>query len=153
MPPGDPTYPATTDLYWGTIQDNMTNIVDGKTTEKTQGPFGFGYAVSVNSKQEECLKHQNFGNSLTDPDAKACTINPKDCDENGFSISVWEKAVFDESIFNEDLYKLDKVEEPNTKYVLSTGGDIDGHPGVAIYHSGLHLVAVVSTGEKYWELK
>lgn len=135
--------------------DNMS-LPDGTegAATKTDGPFGFGYAYSVDSKLEQCLKHTNFGDSLTDVDAKDCSMNPADCTENGFSISVWEKAVFDESIFEEDLYDNTKTDKnPDTKYVLSTGGDNEGHPGVAIYHSGLHLVAVVSTGDDYWELK
>merc|ERR1719458_2138754 len=44
------------------------------------------------------------------------------------------------------------------KYVVSTGGDFNSRtgkawPGVAIYHQGLELVGVVSTGEKVWELR
>ena len=41
---------------------------------------------------------------------------------------------------------------------MSTGGDYDSAlgksvPGFSIYHFGLDLVAVVSTGDDVWELK
>ena len=62
---------------------------------------------------------------------------------------------------------MDIIIDPNSasftkKYLISTGGDYeisaDGStgrsvPGMAIYHLGLDLVAVVSTGEDVWELK
>ena len=62
---------------------------------------------------------------------------------------------------------MDIIIDPNSasfskKYVISTGGDYeisaDGSsgrsvPGLAVYHLGLDLVAVVSTGEDVWELK
>ena len=46
----------------------------------------------------------------------------------------------------------------DARYVVSTGGDYDSAlgksvPGFSIYHFGLDLVAVVSTGEDVWELK
>ena len=44
------------------------------------------------------------------------------------------------------------------KYIVSTGADYDHDlqksiPGFAIYHQGLELVALVSTGEDVWEVK
>ena len=44
------------------------------------------------------------------------------------------------------------------RYVISTGGDYDSTlgqavPGFSIFHYGLDLIAVVSTGEDVWELK
>ena len=46
----------------------------------------------------------------------------------------------------------------DARYVVSTGGDYDSAlgksvPGFSIYHFGLDLVAVVSTGDDVWELK
>ena len=46
----------------------------------------------------------------------------------------------------------------NFRYVISTGGDYDSSlgqavPGFSIFHYGLDLIAVVSTGEDVWELK
>ena len=42
--------------------------------------------------------------------------------------------------------------------MISTGGDYDSSlgqavPGFSIFHYGLDLIAVVSTGEDVWELK
>ena len=41
------------------------------------------------------------------------------------------------------------MKDHDKKYVFSTGGDFDDknlYPGIAIYHQGMDLVAVVSTG-------
>ena len=62
---------------------------------------------------------------------------------------------------------MDIIIDPNSasftkKYLISTGADYeisaDGTtgrsvPGLAVYHLGLDLVAVISTGEDVWELK
>ena len=78
-----------------------------------------------------------------------CMGNPINCTE-GLSYSVWEMMT----------YSADVIEgASNTKkYIVSTGGDFNSRsgkawPGVAIYHQGLDLVGVVSTGEKVWELR
>ena len=42
------------------------------------------------------------------------------------------------------------MKDHDKKYVFSTGGDFDDknlYPGIAIYHQGMDLVAVVSTGK------
>ena len=82
-----------------------------------------------------------------------CIGNPVNC-ADGLSFSVWEKME----------YPMDIINNPNSttlftrRYVVSTGGDYDetlgkSVPGFSIYHYGLDLVAVVSTGEDVWELK
>ena len=85
-----------------------------------------------------------------------CIVNPVNCND-GLSFSVWEKME----------HPMDIIIDPNSasftkKYLISTGGDYeisaDGStgrsvPGMAIYHLGLDLVAVVSTGDDVWELK
>ena len=57
---------------------------------------------------------------------------------------------------------MDIINNPDSQYqkhyIISTGGDYDSTlgmsvPGFSIYHYGLDLVAVVSTGEDVWELK
>ena len=53
---------------------------------------------------------------------------------------------------------LNVMKEHDKKYIFSTGGDFDKeegklYPGVAIYHQGMDLVAVVSTDEDVWQLK
>ena len=50
------------------------------------------------------------------------------------------------------------MKDHDKKYVFSTGGDFNTktknlYPGVAIYHQGMDLVAVVSTDEDVWQLK
>merc|ERR1712106_761108 len=79
--------------------------------------------------------------------------NPMHCNK-GLSFSVWEKGEHPMEIVNNpndpDLFKK--------KYVISTGADFDKDlekniPGFAVYHHGLDLVALVSTGEDVWELK
>lgn len=144
MPPYDVSYPATTDYYWGTIHKTMTDVNGVEDNyEVTAGPFGFGQAISVSSDKEQCVK-QNDYNIASD----ACSGNPSDCDK-GLSISVWEKPIFGATVFE----AMNNSALASKKYVLSTGGDSAGHPGIAIYHDGLYLVAVVSTGDEYWELK
>jgi len=34
--------------------------------------------------------------------------------------------------------------------VNQTGGDENGHPGIAIYHNGYYLLSTVSTGDRFW---
>ena len=48
------------------------------------------------------------------------------------------------------------MKDHDKKYVFSTGGDFDEknlYPGIAIYHQGMDLVAVVSTDTDVWQLK
>merc|ERR1719245_778489 len=77
-------------------------------------------------------------------------LNPANCTE-GFSWSVWEKMVFGSDIVGPSGKQA-------KKYIMSTGGDFNGAngkawPGFALYHQGLDLVAVVSTGERVWQLR
>ena len=81
-----------------------------------------------------------------------CIVNPKYC-VNGLSFSIWEKVIYPKSLIDTD---------PNTgtfsrQYVFSTGADVDLKinvtvPGFAVYHYGMDLVAVVSTGDDVWQL-
>ena len=51
-------------------------------------------------------------------------------------------------MYQEDV--LNVMKDHDKKYVFSTGGDFDDknlYPGIAIYHQGMDLVAVVSTGK------
>ena len=77
-----------------------------------------------------------------------CMWNPMNCTE-GVSFSVWEKMSFGEEVFFGGGRK---------RYLMSTGGDyneVQGRawPGFSIYHQGLDIVALVSTGEQIWLLK
>lgn len=81
-----------------------------------------------------------------------CQVNPLHC-ENGLSFSIWEKITYDSNIL------LDTSENAQSKkYIISSGADYDpisgkAYPGFAIYHQGVDLVGVVSTGEEVWELR
>ncbi|KAB7493731.1 hypothetical protein Anas_10425, partial [Armadillidium nasatum] len=45
-------------------------------------------------------------------------------------------------------------ERDDRMYIMSSGGDKEGHPGFAMYHQDNHfLVAVVSTGDQYWTVE
>ena len=83
-------------------------------------------------------------------DHDACMLNPMNCTK-GLSWSVWEQMQY-----GSDL--LDPKGGNTKKYIMSTGGDFNpkngkAWPGFALYHQGLDIVAVVSTGEKVWELR
>lgn len=77
-------------------------------------------------------------------------MHPKDC-TRGLSLSIWEKVTYQEDV-------LDVLKEHDKKYVFSTGGDFNRedktlYPGVAIYHQGMDLVAVVATDVDVWQLR
>ena len=76
-------------------------------------------------------------------------MTPKNC-HDGVSFSIWEKVHYKTDVFN--VYK-----EHDRQYIFSTGGDYDydqkkAYPGMALYHQGMNLVAVVSTGDDVWSL-
>ena len=76
-----------------------------------------------------------------------CQVNPINCTE-GLSFSIWERIVFDEN----PLLDRHNPSAPK-KYIVSTGAEYDpllrrAYPGFSIYHQGVDLVAVVSTGEE-----
>lgn len=83
------------------------------------------------------------------PDDK-CILHPRDCNR-GISFSIWEKVTYGEEVLN-----VRKVH--NKQYIFSTGGDYDyvserAYPGLTLYHQGIDLIAVVSTGEDVWALR
>lgn len=131
-------------MHAGSLEDFMVgaNGEDEDKFEQTDGPFGFGYAVRVKADNQECLVKQNYES------AGDCTKDPNICSK-GFSISIWEKADFSYDIF----WTINNLQNEPKRYVLSTGGDEQGHPGIAIYHQGISLVAIVSTGDEYWKLE
>ncbi|XP_018024745.1 uncharacterized protein LOC108680438 isoform X2 [Hyalella azteca] len=110
----------------------------------TDAPFGFGYAVLIESVKKQCLKQNNF----TSQSGTACMADPNLC-PNGLSFSIWEKHTFSE----DEFLRYDRLKDSDIKYVLSTGGDREGHPGIAFFHHGIFQHAIVSTGDKYWEVK
>ena len=82
-----------------------------------------------------------------------CIRNPKNCLQ-GISFSLWEKTIYDRDI----VEKLPDDSAFTKKYIVGTGADYDATtgetiPGFALYHIGMDVVAVVSTGDDVWELK
>lgn len=49
------------------------------------------------------------------------------------------------------FYAGDDKQSPNLQSCNSTGGDKEGHRGIALYQHGVFLYGVVSTGTEYWE--
>lgn len=80
-----------------------------------------------------------------------CILNPKDCHDSGLSFSIWEKVSYGEEVLN-------VKRQHEKKYIFSTGADFDyekekAYAGMALFHQGMDLVAVVSDGTNVWELK
>ena len=74
-----------------------------------------------------------------------CIRNPRDCPE-GFSLSFfYQQPATDENYASEQ-------EEWEREYLISTGGDEKGYPGVSIWFEGADLGVVVSTGNHTWSL-
>ncbi|KAK7080264.1 hypothetical protein SK128_016792 [Halocaridina rubra] len=136
-------YDKTSTIHMPSLEQFLTLTDDTVPDIKlTPGPFGFGYAVTLKSEYTQCLKRSPYASSGD------CTFDPATCTE-GFSVGIWYRANFSYAYFH-TVHALHK--EPK-RYVLSTGGDTDGHPGIAIYHQGLALTGIVSTGDTYWKLE
>ena len=107
----------------------------------------------VNRFQSKCECDTSFSQCLVKTDFQIehdeCIMTPKNC-HDGVSFSIWEKVHYKTDVFN--VYK-----EHDRQYIFSTGGDYDydqkkAYPGMALYHQGMNLVAVVSTGDDVWSL-
>lgn len=146
-------YGSTADYYWEQFDRNTTkrNMLGGwqKDPGLVSGLVGFGKAVQFTDGQ--CMVDTKYA----EPDANStngfdkCMTNPMNCTD-GLSFSVWEMMSFSSDVI--------EGKSTSKKYVVSTGGDFNPRtgkawPGIAIYHQGLELVGVVSTGEKVWELR
>jgi len=142
LPDVEDRYPFTTDYYWGTIEANMT-MASGAEPET-------GLAVSPLFKTtlvlrgDECAIHENW---FEDP----CGADLANC-EDGLSVGVWVKI----DLGNDGEIELNRTDfemaDRPRRYLLSTGGDDQGHPGFAIYVQGHKVWAIVSTGDKYWKI-
>jgi len=125
-----------------------------KETGLGQGPFGFGKAVMFGDKQcmydTDWMLPESVFQEESELEFDPCMSNPVNCTE-GLSWSVWEQMSYGSDI-------IDPKGGQAKKYIMSTGGDYNSRsgkawPGFALYHQGLDIVAVVSTGEKVWELR
>jgi len=151
--PSQLTYQASSDYHWPQFNKNVTKDgISGNWRPATGtdiGPFGFGKALKFEDYQ--CLTDENWMKPDVDngfEEIDPCMLNPMNCTE-GFSWSVWEKMMFGPDVVTGSTKK---------QYIMSTGGDYNaakGHawPGFALYHQGMDLVAMVSTGTKVWEIR
>ena len=76
-----------------------------------------------------------------------CMMNPINCTE-GISISAWEQMSFSTETL---IAKGTKTK----RYIMSNGGDFNSvsgkaWPGFALYHQGVDIVGMVSTGDRVW---
>ena len=77
-----------------------------------------------------------------------CMMNPENC-TLGITFNIWESFSFSGELFNSGAV--------SKKYLMSTGGDFnavsgEAWPGFSIYHEGLNIIGLVSTGTKVWTL-
>jgi hypothetical protein len=152
-------YKSTATYYWsliaenGFVSDSVTGFLNGlpgesangNDVEAVAGPFGFDEAIKLGEKQ--CVIKSEFKNQNDE-----CIVSPKNCPD-GISFSIWEKAMYSEDV-------LQVMADHERKYILSTGGQFNDSsgvgttsPGVSLYHEGMDLVAIVSTGDDVWKLQ
>ncbi|KAF2364339.1 GPCR family 2 secretin-like, partial [Trinorchestia longiramus] len=143
-----PPYQETADTHFSILQNHMTDT-DGvnATYMETDAPFGFGYAVLLESSKKQCLQ----ADKITPDSGIACVTDPNNCSKKGLSFSIWERHTFTQDEFVRS--GNNNLKDSDIKYVLSTGGDMKGHPGIAFYHWGVFQHVVVSTGAEYWHVR
>ncbi len=162
-------YNKTGDYHWPEIEKENSNVVITKAGNLTEavvgkGPFGFQSSIEVAAGEVYIInmgllynEYPNYARTFKQCLVKSdyqlendeCILTPKSC-KKGISFSIWEKVHYKTDIFN--VYK-----EHEKQYIFSTGGDYDyakskAYPGMAVYHQGMNLVAVVSTGDDVWSL-
>lgn len=106
------------------------------------------FRIKTSSYPIQCMYDRDWMKPDAGLDIDPCMNNPANCTE-GISFNIWEQMIFTGDIMlGKDVSK---------RYLVSTGGDhnpVSGQawPGIAIYHQGMDIVALVSTGEKVWTL-
>ena len=113
----------------------------------------YGNVVFVSIHQSLTHSYQCVADGHFQAPRDKCIQNPIHCHQ-GLSFSVFEKVIHPRKLI--DLLPDDP--EFEKRYILSTGADFDRElnvsiPGLALYHEGMDIVAVVSTGEDVWELR
>ncbi|XP_042211680.1 cadherin EGF LAG seven-pass G-type receptor 2-like [Homarus americanus] len=120
----------TTDLHIPYIHLMMKDVNDvGNNYELIDGPFGFGYGIDINAEKQQC---QSMTTTTDDGD---CAYDPIKCN-NGVSFSIWERII----ATLDEFFGSHKMEDFPKKYIISTGGDMMGHPGIALYHHAFLLI-------------
>ena len=153
----DVDFESTTKYHWGNLKEEA-EVVGNGFLETIPGPMGFSPAIKLADNQVmraesgtlqtnifklyiQCLVKRNIGKF------DKCITNPTFCTD-GFSISIYEKVMYDTTIF-------DRVRTRSKRYVVSTGADYDTStgilfPGVSIYRRGYDLDGVVVTDTDVW---
>ncbi|GFR19924.1 uncharacterized protein TNCT_91411, partial [Trichonephila clavata] len=139
-------YSATSSFHISDLTAAGTPVYnDGPVHSSEDGPEGFGTAADFGDNEEKpersCLKINELTKTAkgkVSEEHNKCWRNPINC-KHGFSASIFGKLIFDRR-------------DESRRYLFSTGGDIEGIPGVAVFYKGIYLHAVVSTGEKVWSI-
>ncbi|CAG0888932.1 unnamed protein product [Darwinula stevensoni] len=84
------------------------------------------------SRPTECVVDNDFVLS-----GDNCISDPASCSDSGFSFSFFFKEIV---YWNDEFATKPSTDFPKA-YLISTGGDELGHPGLAIYRQGMDLVA------------
>ncbi|XP_037090044.1 uncharacterized protein LOC119110357 [Pollicipes pollicipes] len=133
----DERYTASADYHWGSIHANADVYPGSAGFQLGDGPFGFQSSVRLPGAM--CLVHRDFARA-----DDACVKNPQNCSA-GLSFSLWHKARYDVSLIGSTRYLPRQV-------LISTGGDVQGTPGVLVYVKNHVLGVIVSTGDKFWRV-
>ncbi|GFW06829.1 uncharacterized protein TNCV_3289291 [Trichonephila clavipes] len=144
--PSDTRYSATSSFHISDLTAAGTPVYnDGPVHSSEDGPEGFGSAADFGDNEEKpersCLKINELTKTAkgkVSEEHNKCWRNPINC-KHGFSASIFGKLIFDRR-------------DESRRYLFSTGGDIEGIPGVAVFYKGIYVHAVVSTGEKVWSI-
>ncbi|KAF0303315.1 Adhesion G-protein coupled receptor G2 [Amphibalanus amphitrite] len=131
----DESYQASADYHWGSLNGNAEVYPARSRFRLGGGPFGFKTSVKLPGGM--CLLHNDF--AFEDD---SCVQNPQNCSE-GLSFSLWHKASYDETLMYSERYIPRQA-------LISTGGDLQGTPGLLVYLQNHVLGVVVSTGSLYW---
>ncbi|KAF8787073.1 hypothetical protein HNY73_008705 [Argiope bruennichi] len=139
-------YSATSSFHLSDLTEAGTPVYnDGPVHSSEDGPEGFGTSADFGDNEAKpersCLKLNDLTKAVkgkASEEHNKCWRNPINC-KHGFSASIFGKLLFDRK-------------DDSKRYLFSTGGDIEGIPGVAVFYKGIYVHAVVSTGEKVWSV-
>ena len=117
----------------------------------------------------QCIVKANFKKA-----GEICLLDPIDCTD-GVAFSIFEKVSFSDKVLNifrshqrRYIFSTGKNNQASLFLAMSlkicllrktefqTGGGYEGdvaYPGLSLYHEGMDIVALVSTGEDVWRLQ
>ncbi|KFM59088.1 putative G-protein coupled receptor 112, partial [Stegodyphus mimosarum] len=131
-------YNVTGDYHFPNLLRNGSSV-DLSDITISNGPLGFGWAIDLDDNAgndtKQCLKMRVIPKNKNHEN---CWSHPITCQE-GMSMSIWVKITF-------------KRNDPELRYIYSTGADSDGSEGVALCFRGIFMYQLVSTGKEMWNL-